>query len=54
MNGELLEKVKYFKYLRSKIIVDGEIQTEVKFRINDVGKVLGEIKVFSCRAMGMK
>ena len=26
---------------------------QVKFRINDVGKVLGEMKVFNCRAIGM-
>ena len=30
-----------------------EAYTEVKSRINDVGKVLGGMMVFSCRAMGM-
>ena len=41
------------KYLRSEITVDGGLDIEVKFWINDVGKVLGGIKVFSCRAIGM-
>ena len=42
-----------FKYLRFKITVDEGIETEVKSRINDVGKVLGGMKAFICRAMGM-
>ena len=38
----------------SKITVDVGIEIEVKYGINDVGKVLRGIKkVFSCRAMGM-
>ena len=35
------------------IIIDGGLEIEVKCRINDVGKVLGGMKVFSCRAIGM-
>ena len=53
MNGELLEEVECFEYLRSKIAVDGGIEIKVKSRINGVGKVLGGMKVFSCRVMGM-
>ena len=35
---------------QGKITVDGGIETEVKCRISDVGKVLrGMKKVFSCR-----
>ena len=44
VNGELLEEVEFFKYLGSKITVDGNIETEVKSRVTDVGKVLGKIK----------
>ena len=53
LNGELLEEVQCFILLRSMITVDGGIETEVKCKINDVGKVFGGVKVFSCRAMGM-
>ena len=43
-----------FKYLGSKITVDGRIEIEMKSRISDVGKVLrGMKKVFSCRTMAM-
>ena len=43
-----------FKYIGSKITIDAGIETEVKFKINDVGKVLGGMKkVFSYRAMRM-
>ena len=37
LHCELLEAVKYLKYVRSKIITDEGIETEVKCRINDVG-----------------
>ena len=40
-----------FKYLGFKITVYGGVETEVKFRINDLGKVLGGMKVFSIRGM---
>ena len=52
LNGKLLEVVECFEYLRSKIIVDRARDTEMKSRINDVGKVLGGIKVLSFRIMG--
>ena len=35
LNGELLEEVECFEHIRSKITVDGGIETEVKSRIND-------------------
>ena len=42
------------KYLGFKIIVNGEIEVEVKSWMNDVGKVLGCMKVmFSCRGLRM-
>ena len=56
LKGELLEEEEeeYLKYLRSKTTVHGGIETEVKSRINDVGKVLGLMKkVFSCRSIVM-
>ena len=38
----------------SKITVAGVIKTDVKSRINNIGKVLRGMKnVFSCKAMGM-
>ena len=37
-----------FKYLGSKITEDRGIETEVKSRINDVGKISGGMQVFSC------
>ena len=40
LNSEVLGKVECFEF-RVKITVDGGIETEVKSRINDVGKVLG-------------
>ena len=52
-NGELLEEVECLKYLGSKITVYGGIEAEVNYRIIDVGKVLGGMKVFNCRAMVM-
>ena len=39
LNVKLLKNVERFKDLGSKITVDGGIETEVKSRINDVGKV---------------
>ena len=44
LNGELHFEVECFEYLRSKVTVYGGIETEVKSRINDVGKVLGGMK----------
>ena len=53
-NGELLEEMECFIYSGSKITVEGGIETEVKCWINDVGTVLGGMKILSCRAIGMK
>ncbi len=39
LNGEVLEEVEFFKYLRSHVALDGGIEGEVKFRMNEVGKV---------------
>ena len=54
LNGELLEEVICFEYLGSMITVHREMETEVKSRIKDVGKVLGGMKKkFNCREMGI-
>ncbi len=38
LNGKVLEEVECFNYLGSHV-VDGGIEGEVKFRMNEVGKV---------------
>ena len=49
LNGALLEELECCKCLGSKITEDREIETKVKSRISDVGKVLERMKkVFSC------
>ena len=55
LNGELSEEVECFRYSRSKMTVDAGRETDVKSRINDVGKVLGGLeKMFSySRTMGI-
>ncbi len=53
-DGEVLEEVECFKYLGSRVAVDEGIAGEVKFRMNEVGKVCGGMKrVFKCRSLGM-
>ena len=53
LNDELLEEKECFKYFKSKITVDVGMETEMKSRINDMGKVLGRMKkVFDCRMIG--
>ncbi len=44
LNGEMLKQVECFKYLGSHVAVDGGIEGEVKFRMNEVGKVCGGMK----------
>ncbi len=39
LNGEVLEEVECFKYLGSHVALDGGIEGEVKFRMNEAGKV---------------
>ncbi len=36
LNGELLEEVEYFLYLGSHVALDGGIEGQVKFRMNEV------------------
>ncbi len=53
-NGEVLEEVECFKYLGSDVAVDGGIEGDVKFRMNEVGMVCGLMKrVFKYRSLGM-
>ena len=50
LNGEFLNEVKYSEYLTAHIAIDGEINEEVKFRRNEVGKMCGGTKkVFKCK-----
>ena len=42
LNGELLEEVECFKYLGFKVPVDGGLETELKSRIIDDGKIWEE------------
>jgi len=42
LNDKLLEEVECFKYLGLHVAVDGGIDVEVKYRINEVGKVLNK------------
>ncbi len=44
LNGEMLEEVECFKYLESRVVVDGGIEREVKFIIDKVGKEYGGMK----------
>ncbi|KAK7882210.1 hypothetical protein WMY93_028384 [Mugilogobius chulae] len=54
LNGELLEEVECFQYLGSHVSVDGGIEGEVEFRMNEVRKIWGGMKrVFECRSLGM-
>ncbi len=54
LNGEVLEEVECFQYLWSHVAVNGGIEGEVKFRMNEVGKVCGGMKrVFMCRSLGI-
>ncbi len=44
LDGEVLEEVECFKYLGAHVAVDGGIEGEVKFRMNEIGKVCGGMK----------
>ncbi len=54
LDGEVLEEGECFKYLGLHGAVDGGVEGEVKFRMNEVGKVCGGMKrVFKCKSLGM-
>ncbi len=54
MNRKLLEEVECFKYLGMHVAVDGGIDVEVKFRINEMEKVWGVMKrVFRYGSFGV-
>ncbi len=42
LNGKVLKEVECFKYLGLHVAVNGGIEGEVKFRMNEVGKYVGE------------
>ncbi len=42
LNGKLLEEIECFKYLGLHVAVNGGRDVEVKFRMNEVGKVCVE------------
>ncbi len=44
LNGEILEEVVCFKYLGSRVAVDEGTEGELKFRMNEAGKVCGGMK----------
>ena len=55
LNGEPLEKVDSFKYLGSVIAADGKVETEVKVRVNEAGRVHGGLrKILKSRSLHMK
>ncbi len=50
----MLEEIKCVQYLGLHNVVDGGIEGEVKFRMNEVGKMCrGMKRVFKCRSLGM-
>ena len=54
LNGVLLEEVDCFKYLGSQISVEGGVEEDVKYRVNEASKVLGSMKrVCKSRQLGM-
>ncbi len=54
LNGEVFEDVEHFKYLGSHVDMNGGIEGEVKFRMNEVGKVCrGMKRLFKCKSLGM-
>ena len=55
VNGEPLEEVDCFKYLRSQVAADGECETDVVHRMNEGYRAWGELKsVPSNRGFGIK
>ncbi len=44
LTGKLIEEVDFLKYLGSHVAVDGEIDGEVKLRMNKVRKVCKRMK----------
>ncbi len=54
LNVEILEEVECSKYLVSHVAVHGGVKGEVKFRMNEVGKMCGGMKRgFKCRSLGV-
>ncbi len=55
LNGKLLEEVECLKNLGSHIVaIDGEIDVNVKYRLNEVVKVCGGMKkMFKCESLQM-
>ncbi|XP_068235780.1 uncharacterized protein [Palaemon carinicauda] len=44
LNGELLEEVVQFKYLGSVVAAKGEVEADVRWEVNEEGKMLGAVK----------
>lgn len=54
LNGELLEEVESFKYLRPHVVVNGRVKMEVGNQANEASKCMSAIKnVLRNRALGM-
>ena len=55
LNGDLLEEVDCFKYLRSQVAADGGCERDVIYRKNQGYRALGALKsVLSNRGLGIK
>ena len=55
LNGEPLEEVDCFKYLRTQVAADGGCERDVVHRINEGYRAWGAVKsVMSNRELGMK
>ena len=54
LNGVALEEVDQFKYLGSVIAANGEVEADVRHRVNEGCKVLGALKgAMKNRGLGM-
>ena len=55
LNGDQLEEVECFKYLRSQVAADGGCESDVVHRVNEGFKAWGAMKSVLCnRGLGMK
>ena len=55
LNGELIEEMDCFKYLRSQVAADGGCERDVVHRMNEGYRAWGALKsVLSIRGLGKK
>ncbi len=54
LNGKLLEEIECFGYLGSQISIEGKLDEEVNYRMNEEGKLRGGTKkVLRCKSLRM-